>query len=474
MRYKEMIRKAGRYARFALLLAIVLLVACRGDSQQETVTPTATSTSGTASTPQATESVETTSEAAASTETDESEIIVTPTLAPTPTPGRIDNIVAEVVEGTVVEDFTFLGLSTEDWINLFISLAVVLLGYVVAGWLVGVALRWLVRRAGLEIADVFLKKIENQLRWIIVVILAAFATFGLDFLSEGALRLARGIYFSLVLWIAVIIVWELISYTIQLYEDKITENHGDAAVESMLPLLKKVAHVTLLIVALIIWLDNFGVNVTALIAALGIAGLALSLAAQDTLADAISGVVILLDQPFRIGDQIEVEELGTYADVLEVGTRTTRLRTTDNRLVVMPNSVISKNQIVNYTFPDPSYRIQHYVGVAYGTDLEKVFPIIIKTVRGIDGVMPDKPVDARYNEMGDSTMIIRVRWWVESVGDNQNTVGAANEALQEALDATGVEMPFPTQTMNLEIGEKTAERLSQSMTDRPGGDPENK
>ena len=75
-------------------------------------------------------------------------------------------------------------------------------------------------------------------------------------------------------------------------------------------------------VAIIIWLDNFGVNVTALIAALGIAGLALSLAAQDTLADAISGLVILLDQPFRIDDQIEVEELGTYADVIEVGTRT--------------------------------------------------------------------------------------------------------------------------------------------------------
>ena len=401
-----------------------------------------------------------------SAEADDEAIIVTPTLAPTPTPGPVDNIVAELVEGTAVEDFIFLGLSSEDWINLVISLAVVVLGYLIVGWLVRVALRWIIRRSGLEVADGFLKKIENQLRWLIVVIVASFATFRLDFWGEAAIRLFRALYFTLVLWIVVYIVWELISYTIQVYEERITERHGDTAIESMLPLLQKVSHFTLLIVAIIIWLDNFGVNVTALIAALGIAGLALSLAAQDTLADAISGLVILLDQPFRIGDQIEVEELGTYADVIEVGTRTTRLRTKDNRMVIMPNSVIAKNQVVNYTFPDPSYRLAAYVGVAYGTDIEKVVQLVIETVRGIEGVLPDKPVDARYNEMGNFTMIIRVRWWVESIGDPLNTVGVANKLLQETLDAAGIEMPFPTQTMNLEIGEETAERLSLTVTDR--------
>ena len=64
-------------------------------------------------------------------------------------------------------------------------------------------------------------------------------------------------------------------------------------------------------------------------------------------------------------------------------------------------------------------------------------------------------------------------WWVESVGDNQNTFGAVNKALQETLDAAGIEMPFPTQTTNLEFGEKTAELLSRSVVDRPHGNPEN-
>ena len=182
-------------------------------------------------------------------------------------------------------------LTSEDWINLVISLLVVLLGYVVAGWLVGVALRWLVRRSGIEIADVFLRKIGDQLRWLMVIFLAGFATFRLDFLSEAAIRIFRATYFSLALWIVVYIVWTLIDYAIQLYEEQIKSRHGDTKYESMLPLVKKVARFLLLAVALIIWLDSFGVNVTALIAALGIAGLAISLAAQDTLADAIAGLV---------------------------------------------------------------------------------------------------------------------------------------------------------------------------------------
>ena len=458
----EMNRGTASFVYFTILVAAVLLLTACSESDPATATPSPTVEA------EATSSAE---ETVSSTEDEqtETEIFVKPTLAPTPTPGPVDNLVADLVEDTVIADFSFLGLSSKDWINLVISLLVVLLGYIVIGWLIGVALRWFVRRSGIEIAAVFLKKIGNQLRWLLVIFLAVLATFRLEFLGEPAIRLFGALYFTLALWIVVYIVWEQISYSIQVYEGKITAKHGDSAIESMLPLLQKTTHFTLLLVAVIIWLDNFGVNVTALIAALGIAGFALSLAAQDTIADAISGLVILLDQPFRVADQIEIEEIGTYADVIEIGMRTTRLRTKDNRLVIMPNSLMVKNQVVNYTFPDPTYRLQAFVGVAYGTDIDKVLEIMIKTVRDIDGVLPDKPVDARYNEMGNFTMIIRVRWWVESVDDPHNTVGVANKLLQETLDAAGIEMPFPTQTMNLEIGDETAERLSRTMTDNGGG-----
>ena len=441
-----------------LIAAVLLLTACSSESDPAAVDSATTVED---------EATSSTDETVSATESDQSEtqIIVTPTLAPTPTPGPVDNLVTNLVEDSAIADLSFFGLTSEDWIDLAISLLVVLLGYVAAGWLVGVGLRWLVNRSGIEIADVFLSKFGNQLRWLMVIFLAAFATSRLDFLSESAIRLFSALYFTIFLWSVVYIIWTLIDYAIQFYEAQIKSKHGDTGYESMLPLIQKAARFLLLAAAIIVWLDSFGVNVTALIAALGIAGLAVTLAAQDTLEDAIAGLVILIDQPFRIGDRIEIEEIDTWGDVVEIGTRTTKIRTRDNRMVIVPNSTIGNSQVVNYTFPDPQYRVQIDIGIGYGTNIDVVQKLIIDTVREIDGVLPDKPVDAIYNEMGDSAMIFRVRWWIESYTEKRHMYGLVNSALQEALEATGVEVPFPTHTTNLEIGDETVERLSRTLGD---------
>lgn len=446
-----------------MIIAVVLLSACGGSESEQ-----ATATSSTTDETEATDSAEGT---ASSTEEEQTEtqIVVTPTLLPKPTPGPVENLVADLVEDSIIADFSFLGLTSQDWINLVISLLVILLGYVVAGWLISVGLRWLVRRSGIEMADDFLKKIGGKLRWLLVIVLAALATFRLEFMSEAAIRVFRAAYFSIALWIVVYIVWVLIDYAIQLYQEQIKSKHGDTKYKSMLPLVQKLARFLLIAVAIIIWLDSFGVNVTALIAALGIAGLAVTLAAQDTLSDAIAGFIILMDRPFRIGDRIEIEDMDTWGDVMEIGTRTTKIRTRDNRMVIVPNSTISNNQVVNYTFPDPRYRVQVDIGIGYGTDISTVQKIIIDTVRKIDGVLPDKPVEAIYNEKGASAMIFRVRWWIGSYTEKRHMYGLVNTALQEALDAAGVEMPFPTQTINMEMGDETAERLSRTLTDKGTG-----
>jgi small-conductance mechanosensitive channel len=202
------------------------------------------------------------------------------------------------------------------------------------------------------------------------------------------------------------------------------------------------------------------VNITALTTSLGLAGLALSLAAQDTLADAISGVIILVDRPFRVGDRIEISGLGTWGDVTEIGVRTTRIRTRDNRMVIVPNSSIGKSQVVNYTYPDPRYRVQTEIGIGYGTDIEHARRIIVETVEKVEGILPDKPVDALYIQMGDSAMIFRVRWWIESYIDTRRMFDRVHTALQEALDKAGIDMPFPTQTLQIQIDPDMEERLS--------------
>jgi len=110
----------------------------------------------------------------------------------------------------------------------------------------------------------------------------------------------------------------------------------------------------IIFIALITILSHFNVDVTALLATLGLIGLALSLAAQDTLNDIINGVLIWLDRPFRIGDRIEIQGDKMWGDVIDIGTRSTRILLIDNTMVIVPNSVIGKNQVINYSYPDSS------------------------------------------------------------------------------------------------------------------------
>jgi small-conductance mechanosensitive channel len=225
-------------------------------------------------------------------------------------------------------------------------------------------------------------------------------------------------------------------------------------------LVKRTGQIVLVMGYAMMVLDHFGIDFTIAVAALGIGGLALSLAAKDTLSDAISGIVIMIDQPFRIGDRIEIQELGTWGDVVDVGIRTTKIHTRDNRLVVVPNSTIGNNQVVNYTYPDPQYRVQMDIGVCYGEDIEDVRRIIVTTLRNVEGILNNRPIDALYVKMGDSTMIFRVRWWIESYEDTRRVYDKVNTALQQALDEAGIESPYHTFDINLKLGQEELDRLA--------------
>jgi small-conductance mechanosensitive channel len=109
------------------------------------------------------------------------------------------------------------------------------------------------------------------------------------------------------------------------------------------------------------------------------------------------------------------------------------------------------------------------VGVGYGTDIETARRVLADAVRGVEGVLPNKPVDALYNEMGDSAMIFRVRWWIESYVDKRHVIDRVNTALQEAMDAAGIDSPYPIQTVSLQVEPEMIDRLSRARGEQGGG-----
>ena len=397
------------------------------------------------------------------------DVVPSRTPEPTATPGVIEQEVERLTEAVGIEEASFLGLSAADWINLAVSLLLVLVGYLIGTWVIRRLLVRIVQRTDTDFDDRFLAAIGSDVRWLVVLFTLHFATLRLTFVSAGVKAFLKDAYVVVGLLLTAVIVIKLIDLAGDWARERALAEDREGQLEPLILLLTRVGRVLVVIVGVIVLLSYFGVNITGFAALLGIGGLALSLAAQDTIADAIAGFIILVDQPFRIGDRIEIQGEGTWGDVVDIGLRTTRIRTRDNRLVIVPNSTISKNQVINYTFPDPRYRIQTHVGIGYGTDIEMARKLIIDKVRQIDGVLPDKPVDALYVEMGDSAMVFRVRWWIGSYEDTRRMFDRVHTALQHALDEAGIDCPFPTQTLNLQVGQAALEQVSLTLGEEDRG-----
>jgi len=452
-----------------LLVMITLampLAACAGGTPENTAlaTPAAIPT---VNTPEPTSAVEEAEEPATK---GLEEIVTTREPQPTATPDWISREVTDFVESTRLEGTTFLGLTADNWINLGISLLIIAAGYVLGviltrGW----AARLVARYTSPEYGDLLQDDIAPRLKWLIVIPAFYLATIRLDFVSVELKVLLGDIYFVLGFILVMLIVWSLVDLAYGYYRQKAAKDGREEQLHPVLLLLRRIANIFIILIAVYILFAHFGINITALLAAFGIAGLALSLAAQDTLADAIAGFIILADQPYRVGDRIEIQGEGTWGDVVDIGLRTTRIRTRDNRMVIVPNSVISKNQVINYTFPDPRYRIQIHIGIGYGSNIEEVRQLIIETVRQVDGVLPDKPVDSLYIEMGESDMIFRIRWWIESYEDTRRMYDRVNTALQGAFDAHDIDTPYPIRTMNLQVDKDTAAHLAEAFKEESPG-----
>ena len=157
----------------------------------------------------------------------------------------------------------------------------------------------------------------------------------------------------------------------------------------------------------------------------------------------------MLDQPFAIGDRVDLQDLNTWGDVVEVGLRSTRILTRDNRLVTVPNSVIGKGLIVNYSDPSTVYRVQTHVGVAYGTELEQARSTMIEALREESWVMEDMPVEALMLEFGESALTFRVRCWIEDYVDTRRVLDQMNSALYRALQRAEIEIPSPRRDVRL-------------------------
>lgn len=180
-----------------------------------------------------------------------------------------------------------------------------------------------------------------------------------------------------------------------------------------------------------------GVDQSSLVTILGTVGLALSLALQDSLSSVANGVFILINKPFSAGDYICVD--GVEGNVQSISVLSTRLLTTDNKLLVIPNSRVSSNTVINYS-AQPTRRIEHTVSVAPDTDLNKLAVIIHCIISNDPRIKSDPAFSFDMSGIGGSVITFSLKYWVNN-SDYWDVLYSTNRALYDAFNKEGIVVP---------------------------------
>jgi len=219
--------------------------------------------------------------------------------------------------------------------------------------------------------------------------------------------------------------------------------------DSLINLFHSVMKISLVIISLLYILELWGVEITPLLAGLGIAGLAIALALQPVLSNIFSGVSMILDHSVRVGDLVYLDA-DTKGKIEKVGLRSTRITTFDNELIIVPNNKLSESTIQNVALPEPKTRAVVPFGVAYGSDIAKVKKVILKEIRTIKNVvLEDSEPVIRFIEMADSSLNFKAYFFVNHFENRFAAIDEANTKIYNALNKNNIEIPFPQRDVHM-------------------------
>lgn len=325
--------------------------------------------------------------------------------------------------------------------NLYVRAGVIILIAVVLSSIVRFVLRkYVAKLAGKtksDLDDILLSIIARPVE--LAIILAGFY-FALKSLALPYQAYFEGLFFVIFVVVSAVLLSRIFTVLVSRWL-KVSKRF-----EKQPRLLSKIVMVVIYIIALLMILGHFNVEITPLIATLGLGGLAVGLALQNTLSNFFAGLHIISDQPVRVGDFIELDgNVSGYVD--DIGWRSTRIRTLPNTIVIVPNAKLADSVITNASLPEQEMAALVECGVAYGSDLEKVEKITIDVAKKVQksvagGVKTFEPF-IRYHTFADSNINFTVILRVEKFVDKYLIKHEFIKALKARYDKEGIEISWP-------------------------------
>ena len=328
------------------------------------------------------------------------------------------------------------------------SVLIVTLGYFVIIKLLARLVDWLFKRSDFKLGQALSEKLSRELQWLLLLLLIRPAILRLDFLNDPVRLIFDDLFFILITVLLTVIALKLIDILVDSYDDSL-EPEDQSRLQPVFAIVRRFGQLVVLIFAFGVGISHFGLSSSAFSATLLLVGVVIAFGARGLVNDVISGFIILTSQPFRIGDSIYVENLRRRGEILEIGLRTTRIRTMENREVIIPNNRITRSEIINYAYPDPSFRLSTDIHLPYGTDMAQARQVLTDAVRGVEGVLPDKPVAVLFLDFDKYAKRVTVRWWVANYDQEWVMRDAVNTALETALSQSGIAVAIPKYDLDI-------------------------
>lgn len=342
-------------------------------------------------------------------------------------------------------EYQFYGNTIGAWLLVFLYVGLAVLAGRIVYWLTRRVLKRAAAKTKTKADYIVLDMIEEPVAFAVVIAGIWYALhFNLN-MNERWANLVEHAYDILIIFNVAWMLSRLLDALIQEYAIPYVEKTESSLDEQFLPIARKGIKFGIWSLAVIVALDNAGYDVAALVAGLGIGGLAFALAAQDTIANLFGGFTIFLDKPFRLNDRIQVS--GYDGSVIEIGIRSTRLKTLDGRILTIPNKSIAHNPTVNVT-SEPTRKIVLNLGLTYDMDHEKMqlgMDILKEIATEMEENIENPLVS--FNAFGDFALNILFIYFIKKDADILNTMTAMNMEILKRFNTQGLDFAFPSQTI---------------------------
>ena len=340
---------------------------------------------------------------------------------------------------------TFYNNTIGEWAT---ALAIIV-GSVILGkllfYIFSKTLKVFTKKTKTRIDDIIIDKIEEP---IIFAIIIAGIWYGIAYLdiSDWWAKFVKNVYYILITFNIAWLITRLFDALVKEYLQPLVEKSESDLDDQLLPIARKGIKITVWILAIVIGLNNAGYDVGALIAGLGIGGLAFAMAAKDSVANLFGGFTIFADKPFTIRDRIRIN--GFDGTVQEIGIRSTRLKTLEGRIVTIPNATFANEAIENVS-SEAARKIALDLGLTYDTSpeqMQKAMDILQQIAKANSSVENENIVTA-FNAFADSAMVIRFIYYIKKGENIYSTISAINMEILKQFNANKLDFAFPTQTI---------------------------